>query len=83
MSNEDLQPSAQPYGDAITAAAQRGNLEDMEAHADAARRAIAGEPAPENAKVKFEKVLDRDVAAVRGILHGLEATIAEMRNHKA
>jgi len=82
MSNEDLKPSAQPYGDAMTAAAQSGNLEDMEAHADAVRRAIAGEPPPENAKVKFEKVLERDLAAVRGVLHGLEAKIADMRNRK-
>ena len=82
MSNENLQGSVPPYGDAIAQAAQRGDIEDMEAHADAARHAIAGEPPPENAKVKFQKVLDHEVAAVRGALHELEAKITQLRTRK-
>jgi hypothetical protein len=82
MSNEEQQGSVRPYGDAIAKAVQRGDLEDMEAHADAARHAIAGEPPPENAAVKFHKVLDHEVAAVRGALHELEAKIAQMRHRK-
>ena len=82
MSNEEQQGSVPPYGDAIAKAAERGDLEDMEAHAVAARHAIAGEPPPENAKVKFEKVVEHEVAAVRGALHELEAKIAELRKHK-
>ena len=54
----------------------------MEAHADAARRAIAGEPRAEGAAVKFHDVLDHEVAAVRGALHELEAKIAELRKRK-
>ncbi|HEV2741194.1 MAG TPA: hypothetical protein VGU66_21725 [Candidatus Elarobacter sp.] len=82
MSNEEQQGSVPPYGDAIAKAAQRGDLEDMEAHADAARHAIAGEPPPEGAAVKFHKVLDHEVAAVRGALHELENKIAELRKRK-
>ena len=82
MSDEQLQGSVPPYGDAIAKAAQRGDLEDMEAHADAARHAIAGEPPPEGAAVKFHKVLDHEVAAVRGALHQLEAKIAELRRSR-
>jgi hypothetical protein len=82
MSNEEQQGSVRPYGDAIAKAAQRGDLEDMEAHADAARHAIAGEPPPENAVVKFEKVVEHEVAAVRGALHELEAKIVELRKRK-
>jgi hypothetical protein len=82
MSNEEQQGSVRPYGDAIAKATERGDLADMEAHADAARCAIAGEPAPEGAAVKFHKVLDHEVAAVRGALHALESKIAELRNRK-
>ena len=82
MSNENLQGGVPPYADAIAKAAQRGDLEDMEAHADAARHAIAGEPPPEGAKVKFERVVEHEVAAVRGALHELEAKIVEMRKRK-
>ncbi|HYW53985.1 MAG TPA: hypothetical protein VE826_08445 [Dongiaceae bacterium] len=82
MSDENLQGPVPPYGDAIAKAVQRGDLEDMEAHADAARCAIAGEPAPEGAAVKFHKVLDHEVAAVRSALHELENKIAEMRKRK-
>jgi hypothetical protein len=82
MSNEDLQGTVPPYGDAIAKAAQRGDLEDMEAHADAARRAIAGEPPAEGAVVKFERVVEHEVAAVRGALHQLEAKIVELRKRK-
>ena len=82
MSNEEQQGSVRPYADAIAKAAQRGDLEDMEAHADAARHAIAGEPPPENAKVKFEKVVEHEVAAARSALHELEAKIAQLRTRK-
>ncbi len=82
MSNED-QPAFGPVPEALTKAARSGNIDDMEAHADAARHAIAGEPLPENAKVKFEKVVEHEVAAVRGALHQLEAKIAELRRQKA
>ncbi|MDP9104905.1 MAG: hypothetical protein M3N49_03135 [Candidatus Eremiobacteraeota bacterium] len=82
MSNED-QPALGPVPEALTKAARSGNIDDMEAHADAARHAIAGEPLPENAKVKFEKVVEHEVAAVRGALHQLEAKIAELRRQKA
>ena len=81
MSNQEQGP-VPPYGDAIAKAAQRGDLEEMEQHADAARHAIAGEPPPEGAAVKFHKVLDHEVAAVRGALHDLEAKIAELRKRK-
>jgi hypothetical protein len=82
MSNENLQGPLPPYGDAIAKAAQRGDVEDMEAHADAARYAIAGEPPPESAKVKFQKVAEHEIAAVRGALHQLEAKIVELRSRK-
>jgi hypothetical protein len=82
MSNEEQQGSVRPYADAIAKAAQRGDLEDMEAHADAARYAIAGETPSEGAAVKFHKVLDHEIAAVRGALHELEAKIADLRKRK-
>jgi len=46
------------------------------------RHAIAGEPPPEGAAVKFHKILDHEVAAVRGALHELENKIAELRKRK-
>lgn len=82
MSNDDPQGTVPQASDAMAKAAQGGDLEDMEAHADAARHAIAGEPPPENAKVKFERVVEHEVAAVRGALHQLEAKIVELRKRK-
>ena len=82
MSNEDPQGTVPPASDAMAKAAQSGDLDTMEAHADAARYAIAGEPPPESAKVKFERVVEHEVAAVRGALHELEAKIVELRKRK-
>ncbi|HEY0382975.1 MAG TPA: DUF1843 domain-containing protein [Candidatus Elarobacter sp.] len=82
MSDEQQQGSVRPYGDAIAQAAQRGDLQEMEDHADAARRALAGEPHPPSAAVRFHQVLDHEREAVMNALRTLETKIGEMRKPK-
>jgi hypothetical protein len=82
MSDEQQQGSVRPYGDAIAQAAQRGDLQEMEAHADAARRALAGEEHPPNAAVRFHQILEHERDAVMNALKQLETKIGEMRKPK-
>ena len=77
-----------PYGPAIWDAVKSGDLDHMEAVADAARLAIAKgakeagvefAAGVEQAKVHFHAVAHHDVQNVRSALSALETEIAELR----
>jgi Asp-tRNA(Asn)/Glu-tRNA(Gln) amidotransferase C subunit len=81
-----------PYGPAIWDAVKRGDLEEMERVADAARLAIAKgakqegvefAASAEQAIVHFHAVAHHDVQNVRSALSALEMEIAELRAARA
>ena len=86
--HESTRGPVPPYGPAIWDAVKRGDLEEMENVADAARLAIARgaqethvdfTEAMKNAKVHFHAVAHHDVQNVRSALSALETEIAELR----
>lgn len=87
--NEQSQGPLPPYGPAIWDAAKRGDLEEMERVADAARHAIARgakdegvqfEAGASGAASHFREVASHEVVEVREALTGLEQKIAELRH---
>ena len=81
-----------PYGPAIWDAVKSGDIEKMEAVADAARLAIAKgakqegvefQKAAGHAAIQFHAVAHHDVQNVRSALSALETEIAELRAARA
>ncbi|MBV8298649.1 MAG: DUF1843 domain-containing protein [Candidatus Eremiobacteraeota bacterium] len=81
-----------PYGPAIWDAAKRGDLQEMEHIADAARHAIARSAAQEGVQISestssaathFRECASHEVVEVREALTHLEGKINELRASKA
>jgi hypothetical protein len=86
--DESARGPVPPYGPAIWDAAKRGDLNEMEHVADAARVALAKGAQQEGLKLEevgthvaehFHAVADHEVVAVREALTHLEQHIAQLR----
>jgi hypothetical protein len=88
MAHDETHASVPPYGQAISDAAARGDLAEMEEIADAARIVLAKsghhegvqfEHSASEAHQHFAKVAPQDIGKVREALTELEKKIVELR----
>jgi len=79
---DEAQGSQKPYGPALADATARGDYEEMVRHADAAKKALAGEqPTGEGPGPHYHPVPEHEHGPIRTALEALEKKIASLRPH--